>query len=363
MELVNSTRMIAGYNMMIDSGGREMLVVVIKGTFQIPAESGGPLRLHEQQLPLMMSDVYFGEPGTSAPRYEADFVPRKQYCDVIINGTAYAPGGRAVSRVKVAAQIGNWSKAFLVLGDRFWEADSVGIAATPPIPFVQMPVSYDRAFGGTDNLDEDPANHGAFMANPVGRGFHAQFVKNKIHGSPLPNTEQIGNEVTWISGDYAPMAFGILGRHWARRVQFAGTYDQTWIDEYCPFLPPDFDERYFQSAPICQQLSKPIGEQIVSLTNLTPDGHRDFLLPHLEAPVHIFTRSNVRHDLVAFADTILIEPDFHRVYMTWRVAWPLRRNMFEVSQVLVGRKGKEWWQIRETAFPIPIKIEPMRARG
>ena len=70
MELINSTRMIAGYAMGMEPSGRELLVVVIKGTFRIPTESDATLRLHEEQLPLVMSDVFYGEPGLSAPQYE-----------------------------------------------------------------------------------------------------------------------------------------------------------------------------------------------------------------------------------------------------------------------------------------------------
>jgi hypothetical protein len=51
----------------------------------------------------------------------------------------------------------------------------------------------------------------------------------------------------------------------------------------------------------------------------------------------------------------LVEPDLERFTMTWRVARPLKKNMFEIAQVLVGRKGREWWQQREeVAFPIPV---------
>lgn len=48
MQLVNSTRMLAGYTLGLLPGGRELLVVVVKGTFSIPEEPGAPLRLHEQ---------------------------------------------------------------------------------------------------------------------------------------------------------------------------------------------------------------------------------------------------------------------------------------------------------------------------
>ena len=62
MELINATRMVAGYNMGLESSGRELLVVVIKGTFVLP-KPGEQVRLHDEQLPLIMADTFTGEPG------------------------------------------------------------------------------------------------------------------------------------------------------------------------------------------------------------------------------------------------------------------------------------------------------------
>jgi hypothetical protein len=357
MELINATRMIAGYTMGTEPSGRELLVVVVKGTFRIPSEQGARLQLAEEQVPLVTSDVFFGEPGLSAPKYEVDFAPRKPRCDVLVNGSAYAPDGKPTDRVDVRLRIGGWSKSFAVVGDRVWFSAS-SVRASSPNPFTQMPISYDRAFGGTDVRHEDPRQHAAFMQNPSGRGFHKHLVREWLEGSSLPNTEELGKNVTVPDGAYRPMSFGVVGRHWEPRYQHAGTYDQKWIDEVFPFLPADFDEQYYQAAPPDQQLSLPLGEQTITLVNLTPDGRRDFVLPHLAAPVHVFPKKGHREDLTASVDTIVIEPDLERVTMTWRVARPLQKNMFEVAQVLVGRKGTEWWQQRERpGFPVPVVVE------
>src|SRR5262245_8118535 len=171
MELINSTRMLAGFTMGVDPSGRESLVIAVKGTFRLPTEPSGRLQLHNEQAPLVMSDVFFGEPGFSAPRYEVDFAPRKARCDVLLNGSAYAPGGRSAERVPVGLKIGEWLKTFAVVGDRFWYSAG-GPRATSPRPFTVMPISYDRAFGGVDQHHEDSAQHAAFMPNPSGRGFH-----------------------------------------------------------------------------------------------------------------------------------------------------------------------------------------------
>jgi len=348
MEIINATRMMAGFTLATDPNGRESLVVVVKGTFRIPIELGHALQLHDEQVPLVTSDVFHGEPGVSSPKYEADFVPQKRRCDVLLNAAAYAPGGKASTRVEVSARVGSWSKSFAVVGDRVWESDGVGIGKSAPIAFVRMPISYDRAFGGVDRHDDDPAKHAAFMANPAGRGFHSQLRKEWVDGSPLPNTEEIGNPVKWVEGDYKPMSFGPIGRHWEQRAPYAGTYDQQWMDNGFPFLPADFDDRYFQAAPDDQQLALPLGEQVVTLTNLTPEGASSFVLPHFAAPIQVFPKKGRPESMTASADTVIIEPDEHRVCLVWRVARPLSRNIFEIGQVLVGQKPPGWWRARRT---------------
>lgn len=354
MDFVNSTRMVAGFTMGTEPSGQEWLVIAIKGTFRLPLEQA-TLQLHEVQEPLCTGDVFFGEPGRSAPKYEADFPLRKGRCDLLLNATAHSPGGHAARKVPVSVSVGNWSKSFTVLGDRVWEAGLTGIGASATVPFVRMPISYDRAFGGTDDKSNNPADHSAFMTNPSGRGFHKNLRREWVDGSPMPNTEEDGRSVTRPNDDYRPMSFGPIGRHWSPRVSFTGTYDDAWLENVFPFLPSDFDERYYQAAPTDQQLPIPTGEQLVTLSNLTPDGRRAFVLPHLEAPVHIFPKRGGREDLTARVDTIIIEPDLDRIMMTWRVARRLKRNMLEIAEVLVGKKGPEWWQDRERGvFPLQL---------
>jgi hypothetical protein len=365
MDLLNSTRMVAGYTIGRDSAGRESLVVAIKGTFRIPEEPGRSLTLDEVQLPLTMSDVFFGEPGFSAPRYEIDYSPRKLRCDVLLNGTAYAPDGRPTAKLQVGLRVGSWVKTFTVVGDRLWEAGLTGVGSGPVRPFLEMPITYGRAFGGVDNRSDDARDHVAFAHNPVGRGFHKRLKPEWIEGSPMPNTEETGVPVARPDGSYRPMSFGPIGRQWSQRARFAGTYDQQWLDEEFPFLPKDFDERYYQAAPEDQQLSIPVGEQIVTLLHLTRDAQRSFVLPHFEAPVHVFPRRGVREDLLGHLDTIVIEPDDLRVTMTWRATRPLRRDLFEIGQVVVGRPGAAWWQKRQTViYPlIPVADLPSEAEG
>ncbi len=140
MELINATRMIAGYNMGLEPSGRELLVVVIKGTFVLP-KNGEPVRLADEQMPLIMADTFTGEPGFSAPVHEIDFAPRKHACDVLLTGHARAPGGRPITRMRAGLRVGPMEKVFDVVGDRVWQAGLSGIRAGEPQAFTEMPVS------------------------------------------------------------------------------------------------------------------------------------------------------------------------------------------------------------------------------
>ena len=368
MELINATRMVAGYNMGLERSGRELLVVVIKGTFRFPLadEPTDHFALHDKQMPLVMADTFTGEPGYSAPVYEVDFAPRKPHCDILLLGSAYAPGGKPATRVEAGIRIGNWSKTLAVVGHRHWECNLVGATASHPGVFVKQAISYDVAFGGTDLQHKDPSEHAAFMPNPVGRGFHKHIKTEWVEGKPLPSTEEVDQPVRDPGANYRPMAFGPVGRGWNSRSRFAGTYDEEWLEKHFPFLPPDFDEQYFQAAPLDQQVPlKFFNARSVNVTlaNLTPEGHTRFTIPSLVAPVNVFPKKGEREDYTATLDTVLIEPDHQRFSLTWRVARPLKKNMFEIAQVLVGKKGKEWWQQREqVAFPIPVVMVPMPPR-
>src|SRR5690606_30817318 len=151
----------------------------------------------------------------------------------------------------------------------------------------------------------------------------------------LPNTQAIGDPVIDPAWQYRPMAFGPLGRSWTPRASFAGTYDQTWLDSRAPFWPDDFDHRYFQAAPPDQQLPYPAGGEVIALKNLTPDGFRQYRLPRIKLPILLIEHSGMFVERVPDLDTILLEPDADRLCLTWRLCHPLRRDPFELREVVV----------------------------
>jgi hypothetical protein len=252
-----------------------------------------------------------------------------------------------VDRVEVSLIVGSMSKRFDVVGNRLWRDGVFGVAATGPEPFLVMPISYDKAYGGVDNLNPDPARHEAYPLNPIGAGFYPRSDSELFDGKPLPNTEEPGRPVDSPKGSWRPMGFGPIGRGWQPRLQYAGTYDQNWVDEVFPFLPADFDERHYQCAPPDQQIDYLRGGEEVTLVNLTPEGRTVFRLPTVEMPVTFYLANYDEQEVNAEADTLILEPDLNRFSIVWRAALPLRRNMFEVAQVVVGRMPRGWYRARE----------------
>ena len=53
-----------------------------------------------------------------------------------------------------------------------------------------------------------------------------------------------------------------------------------------------------------------------------------------------------RAEVAAVIDTIIIEPDLARFVVLWRASQPLKRNMLELRQCVIGRMSKGWYRAR-----------------
>lgn len=349
MKLLNHTPLRAGVTLGMNPAGSESLVVVVKGSFSIPQNAEQTPLLLEEQPALLEADCYHGEAGRSSPLYESDFAPFKPRCDIAIVGSAHAPRGEPAERVHTGFTVGSTSKRVEVLGDRHWIIEPGGISISRATPFKIRPITYDIAFGGIDDAHEDSRLHHCYLPNPVGRGFHRVAYDNLVHGSPVPSTEEHGLPIAHPYSIYRPMAYGLLGRGWSPRTTYAGSYDDDWLDSRFPFLPDDFDPRYHQSAPLDQQCDYLQGGESVELINLTPDGLCRFQLPRLSVLVSLLGKTFSHLEEAAVMDTLLIEPDRQRFSLTWRVQHPLKRNLFEISEVHVGRIDQDFAHLHDAA--------------
>ncbi len=154
---------------------RDHFTIVIKATANIIPDN--LLELAEEQLPLQVTDEYYGQPGTSALKYPHDLSPFKPKADIILNATAYITNKRgSITSLKV----GNLVKKLIVIGPRFWNKSFPGWRLTKTEPTPKQPIRYEFAFGGTAQYTDEKGESRIIdvnQKNPVGRGWHSPVAK------------------------------------------------------------------------------------------------------------------------------------------------------------------------------------------
>lgn len=175
--------------------------------------------------------------------------------ELLISGRAYPPGGRAPA-CAVRARLGAVDKTLYAIGDRIWRRG----VPTEPEPFTEMPIAWERAFGGPE-----------FAQNPVGKGAQpVETERGEVH--PLPNIELPRPLITSPSDQPAPAGFGPLDLMWPQRFGKIGTYDQKWLKERFPGLAEDTDLGMFNAAPEDQQIQGFFrGDEPLLLENMHPE--------------------------------------------------------------------------------------------
>ena len=357
MQIRSSTDYLFQSTMGMDVAGREFLSLVIKGTFDFPAP-GEIAKRAKVQRPLIMADEYAGPPGFSAPLWETDFAFRKHRCDVVAQGAAYAPGGKQAERVRVGLRVGNWVKQFDVTGPRQWRTLGPSITATRPYPFTRLAFSYDTAFGGPDRSWQGDAAP-AYADNPYGLGFAAARSGSRIDGLDLPLTEALDDPVTSPFGTHRPMALGPIPRVVPARARLGGTYDQNWIDNIFPFLPPDFDEAYYQCAPADQQIAPPAPGTPVVIVGMTAQGREEFRLPDTALPVRVFRGREVALDTSLLPDTLAFDCEARQFTLCWRCDTPIRRHLTEFTEAWVGPPSRGLARANATGKSY-LRLDPAR---
>ncbi len=328
-QIENKTPFAAEQGWVRDREGRETWLVVTKATYDVSAD--GVSTVSAKQAELNRSPVYRSDPPEkSSLLYDNDFVLGKQTTDIVINGTAYAPRGTPVRSLDVGMQVGPVRKILKVYGTRVWRAGGGGLSV--PEPFVTMPITYERAFGGVDQGSKTP-DRDWYWPNPVGTGFVAE--SSRVTHVRAPNIEYPNDPVTTWDSRPAPAGFGIIASHWQERSKLAGTYDQAWLDKRQPLLPADFDMRHYQTVPKDQQApSFLVGGERAALTNMTPSGTMRFTLPthRLFYETKFEGGKIIRHE--PRLHTVIIEPDKSRYSLVWHSALECH---FAVYQLMATR--------------------------
>jgi hypothetical protein len=331
VEVVHDTPFVAGLDAIIDRDGSEARVAVLKATYELDGRGG--LRVADEQEPIEAADRYMGEAGRSSTLYENDGAYFKPSTDIVACGSVYSRSGRPVRALRASLRVGRVSKSVAVFGDRSWSSSVFGIRMSRAAPFTEMPICWERSFGG-----EDERARGARARderNPIGTGYRIRRDSAALDGLSLPNFEDPGDLIRRWSDRPTPHGFGFVGRSWQPRVRYAGTYDQRWENERMPIPPLDFDYRFFNGAP--PGLVYPgflQGGEPVHCIGLSPRGEEAFELPSQRI---VFRAQTGRRplDLEGNLDTVVFMFDRGKVIMVWRARWSVR--MDEAADRVVAR--------------------------
>ncbi len=176
MRLVNQTAVPATVTTSDFEGSTQRIgLLTAKATFRF--DSHGRVDLETQEpFPLLAQDE-----KTPLGDLPADLQPRTDpSIEVILLGHAYAPRERPVSALTVALTVGKVRREIFVFGDRSWAPNRKAVSR--PTPFIKMPLTYSRAFGGTVpiNLDRESVFDLSDTCNKNGMGFDAERIAREL---------------------------------------------------------------------------------------------------------------------------------------------------------------------------------------
>lgn len=328
LQLTNDTPFAPSFAVLPDAQGIDTLHTVLKGTVTLRPS----IALADPQVPPVQADEYYGDPALSSLKAASELHIGKPGTDVLLVGSAWAPESREVPRSQVILEVAGRRKTLLISGDRVWHRGR----PSAPVPFVSMPLVWERAFGGFHRVGDRVL---AEERNPVGCGFAGGRSPEAMEGLPVPNIEDVASPLQQVGDSPGPAGLAPISASWLPRRQFAGTYDEVWQRTRAPFLPDDFDPRFLQCAPgefAFERYLQP-GEA-VRAWGVMPDGPIQFTVPDARLDVSVTIAGTEEHPAVNL-ETLLIEPDQNRVCFTWRAVQPCDRRALKVERIVIRRRS------------------------
>ena len=332
-----------------DDRNQPIFSVLVKRTYNI--RPGGRIARAEKSRPFIPADQYYdnGDPEWATVKYETDFAPFKVATDVVVIGKAYAPGGKPVPQVDVSVEAAGQRKTVRVTGDRSCIYRTGGVPAfTEPVPFTELPVQYERAYGGKD-MRSNPEEPFYYPRNHNGVGVVLKNTKEAVEGLSLPNIEDPGDLLTpdrLIMGkperwneQPLPDGLGWFQRTWYPRCSFVGAMpayvdvDTVLKEEKLGLVPkgqialsmqfklPSYDVRFNSGASRGLVFPYLAGSESFRLTNLTPNGSLVFQLPG-ETPRMMLDIGLGENEIKPVLHTICVRLEEMQIDLVWRGAHP-----------------------------------------
>lgn len=341
MELINRLPFPAMAFRQFDANGDLDCVVSVRGTFE--HVQNGRLRLCRGQEDFQWEDAYDGDPHAGPLLRQTDLTPEKAGTDITFLGNAYAPGSTPAPSWQIGLQVGQLSKRLEVHGARFWrpvvKEKWAGFSAkeakrvltdwqlTEAEPASSVPICWSKAYGGQipgtgDPENETPADVEA--RNPLGCGIVNLDMPWDHTPVAAPQITLPGEKLNWREPT-VPQGMGLVSPWWRSRQQYAGTYDDTWLNDRHPLLPKDFDARFWQCAhPDLIATPWLEGNEEYLLENLHPElSFAKGALPDVKLGVHCRREDCGEWHLLDLDGVFFDWRGDSRVVLTWRTRFPL----------------------------------------
>lgn len=247
--------------------------------------------------------------------------------DVMVAGSAHAPGGEPVERLSVELRVGTrFSRRIEVFGDRRWQPDGDRLVASDPRPFTSMPLTFARAFGG--EAESEGGHKLPWPANPGGCGFY--LTAEQAAGSPLPNLEDPSDRISTWSDRVEPLAFDRYPADGSLRVMNAVdvhhdrvTPENSHIERVKPLM---FNLAHPKL--IIEPKRAPSAGDCIEISHVRPDGPLRFRMPDFALHAHLQLEER-SHLYPLHLDTLAIEADAKMVHLGYRVVFRYRLRRLE----------------------------------
>lgn len=303
----------------VDQAGRDARLVIVKASFSI--EPQRLPELLEEQREVRLGDEPWDDPDKSDNRFAADVCAAKPGTDVLIAGHAVSAHDRLSPCLDVAVRVADRSMSLRAHGPRVWQG--VGPTLGPAEPTVNVPLRWGLAYGGIDL--SDPSKPMECLENPVGLGVARDPVL--LAGQPGPQIEHPSHPLRSPNRG-VPIGVGPLGPNFLPRRQYAGTYDEAWLQRTYPAKPSDYASKFECLAPAPLSFEQPLqGKEACAIHGVRQDGQPlMFELPRERVRVE-WVIDGQRTGADPHLDTVVIDTDAAVVELVWRVCIPTPAKM------------------------------------
>ena len=324
MELVNTTPLPARLAIYAPPTGARTAIITAKATFRVDG-AGGVTVDREDPLPVRDADepTELGLlPSDALPRCNAAF-------EVMVLGKAYAPQGVPTRFLTVSLAVGPVERRLAVLGDRHWEGEGPGARISPPQPFLDMPLTWSRAFGGRQDILIDiespievtePNNPDGKGFDHIGQGRQAAEIFRPPAPFPqfepvreLPNLEDPQQPITAWDDRPLPACWAPTPLHYAIAYERLRRARQARPNQPVTMGSPELMHRAHPDWTI--ELPPP--RTPVRLLGMTPDGTFAFVIPALRILVNVRI-GDAEQELELVPRTLVLLPEQRRFYLVYR---------------------------------------------